>query len=51
MSLPANAGDRWGFDVAAAGDTYVIGGPGDDAAGIDAGEVGLGSFSSPFASR
>ena len=46
-SLPANAGDRWGFDVAATGDTYVIGGPGNDAAGADAGEVRIGSFSNP----
>jgi len=46
VSLPANAGDRWGFDVAAVGDTYVIGGPGSDAAGADAGEVRVGSFSS-----
>ena len=45
-SLPANAGDRWGFDVAATGDTYVIGGPGNDSAGADAGEVRIGSFSS-----
>ena len=47
VSLPANAGDRWGFDVAATGDTYVIGGPGNDAAGADAGEVRIGSFSNP----
>jgi hypothetical protein len=46
VSLPANAGDNWGFDVAAAGDTYVIGGPGNDTAGIDAGEVRIGSFTS-----
>ena len=47
VSLPTNAGDRWGFDVAATGDTYVIGGPGNDAAGTDAGEVRIGSFSDP----
>ena len=47
ISLPANAGDRWGFDVAAMGDTYVIGGPGNDGAGTDAGQVRVGSFSSP----
>ena len=47
VSLPTNAGDRWGFDVAATGDMYVIGGPGNDAAGTDAGEVRIGSFSDP----
>ncbi len=47
VSLPTNAGDRWGFDVAATGDTYVIGGPGNDSAGTDAGEVRIGSFSDP----
>ncbi|MEM7287584.1 MAG: hypothetical protein AAF480_14630 [Actinomycetota bacterium] len=43
--LPNNAGDNWGFSVASEGDTYVIGGPGNDTAGADSGQIRIRSYS------